>query len=430
MTRWGNGRIDMPGLPMHLPTGMTQSQISAFLLHIRLEEINKKLKLATNDKIKKKQLEDERAQLIEEALQQSFDVQKDIDYNTWLDRNLFRGGKGGARAGGKFTEKIYIPQKEYPDINFIGLLIGPRGNTLKKMETETGAKIAIRGKGAAKDGKMDPASLAAADEDLHAYICADTPDRLQKAIKLIEKIIETAASTPEEANELKKLQLRELAFLNGTIKEEDAMICTNCGQFGHRKYECLERRNVTQSVICKICGGAGHTATDCLYKNDPEMLQKSRLRMEHLDWEYQNMMNELNNPTMITINNKKEGEDDGNNEKDIQHQHQHQNGQFETETETGMSRNHIQHQQQEEQQIWTPEAYAAYYYQQQQQQQMLMMNNQTSWTGIKNQNDNNNVNTMNQNNKEEKDNNEPLLDTSSLPWHQPQPSTTENEQDN
>jgi len=29
----------------------------------------------------------------------------------------------------------------------VGLLIGPRGNTLKKMETESGAKIAIRGKG-------------------------------------------------------------------------------------------------------------------------------------------------------------------------------------------------------------------------------------------------------------------------------------------
>jgi len=24
-----------------------------------------------------------------------------------------------------------IPQEEHPDINFVGLLIGPRGNTLK-----------------------------------------------------------------------------------------------------------------------------------------------------------------------------------------------------------------------------------------------------------------------------------------------------------
>lgn len=29
-----------------------------------------------------------------------------------------------------------IPQEEHPDINFVGLLIGPRGNTLKSMEKE------------------------------------------------------------------------------------------------------------------------------------------------------------------------------------------------------------------------------------------------------------------------------------------------------
>lgn len=28
-------------------------------------------------------------------------------------------------------DKVMIPQEEHPDINFVGLLIGPRGNTLK-----------------------------------------------------------------------------------------------------------------------------------------------------------------------------------------------------------------------------------------------------------------------------------------------------------
>ena len=31
---------------------------------------------------------------------------------------------------------------------------GPRGNTLKNMEKETGAKIIIRGKGSVKEGKV------------------------------------------------------------------------------------------------------------------------------------------------------------------------------------------------------------------------------------------------------------------------------------
>ena len=34
----------------------------------------------------------------------------------------------------KKWKKIWIPQKEYPGTNFIGLIIGPRGNTQKRMQ--------------------------------------------------------------------------------------------------------------------------------------------------------------------------------------------------------------------------------------------------------------------------------------------------------
>ena len=36
----------------------------------------------------------------------------------------------------RVSDKVMIPQEEYPDINFVGLLIGPRGNTLKTLEKE------------------------------------------------------------------------------------------------------------------------------------------------------------------------------------------------------------------------------------------------------------------------------------------------------
>ena len=32
------------------------------------------------------------------------------------------------------TKKLYIPVKEFPTYNFIGLVIGPRGNTQKRMQ--------------------------------------------------------------------------------------------------------------------------------------------------------------------------------------------------------------------------------------------------------------------------------------------------------
>ena len=37
--------------------------------------------------------------------------------------------------------KIMIPQQQHPGYNFIGLIIGPRGNTQKRMERETGCKV-------------------------------------------------------------------------------------------------------------------------------------------------------------------------------------------------------------------------------------------------------------------------------------------------
>lgn len=45
----------------------------------------------------------------------------------------------------KLQVKVPIPIKEYPDYNFIGLIIGPRGMTQKQMERDTGCKVCIRG---------------------------------------------------------------------------------------------------------------------------------------------------------------------------------------------------------------------------------------------------------------------------------------------
>lgn len=35
----------------------------------------------------------------------------------------------------RVSDKVMIPQEEHPEINFVGLLIGPRGNTLKSKWT-------------------------------------------------------------------------------------------------------------------------------------------------------------------------------------------------------------------------------------------------------------------------------------------------------
>ena len=63
------------------------------------------------------------------------------------------------------------------------------------METESGAKIAIRGKGSVKEGKgrSDAAHASNQEEDLHCLIMADTEEKVNKAKKLIHNVIETVS---------------------------------------------------------------------------------------------------------------------------------------------------------------------------------------------------------------------------------------------
>ena len=79
----------------------------------------------------------------------------------------------------KITNKIYIPVNEYPGYNFIGLIIGPRGNTQKRMQAETNTRIAIRGKGSVKEGASTRAGAGglgdnADDDELHVQVTGDS----------------------------------------------------------------------------------------------------------------------------------------------------------------------------------------------------------------------------------------------------------------
>ncbi|KAK2601618.1 Branchpoint-bridging protein [Conoideocrella luteorostrata] len=289
--RWGdaseNKAAGLMGLPTAIMSNMTSEQLEAYTLHLRIEEISQKLRIDdvvpadgdrspspapqydnhgrrinTREYRYRKKLEDERHKLIEKAMKTIPNYHPPQDY----------------RRPTKTQEKVYVPVNDYPEINFnlqvlthsfspaqVGLLIGPRGNTLKKMETESLAKIAIRGKGSVKEGKgrSDAAHSSNQEEDLHCLIMADTEEKINKAKQLIHNVIETAASIPEGQNELKRNQLRELAALNGTLRDDENQACQNCGKIGHRKYDCPERQNFTASIICRVCGNAGHMARDC-----------------------------------------------------------------------------------------------------------------------------------------------------------------------
>lgn len=172
----------------------------------------------------------------------------------------------------KFSRKVSIPVDKFPDYNFVGLIIGPRGNTLKKMEKESGAKILIRGKGSVREGTVTVTDVIEA-ENLHVLIEADLEESLNKAADMVEKLL---VPVGDEYNEHKRAQLRELATLNGTLRTKES--CQVIQEVGHVAAKDSHMASsilgssvaVAQKVdtsqdkqICHVCMGPGHLSKVC-----------------------------------------------------------------------------------------------------------------------------------------------------------------------
>eukprot|EP00600_Ochromonadales_sp_CCMP1393_P007531 CAMPEP_0174968102 /NCGR_PEP_ID=MMETSP0004_2-20121128/7942_1 /TAXON_ID=420556 /ORGANISM="Ochromonas sp., Strain CCMP1393" /LENGTH=579 /DNA_ID=CAMNT_0016217287 /DNA_START=15 /DNA_END=1754 /DNA_ORIENTATION=+ len=185
----------------------------------------------------------------------------------------------------KPSKKIYMPKNNNPDFNYIGIIIGPRGNTQKQMEAETGTKISIRGKGSAKEGSKGRAGKNNDnDEELHVFISGEDEAGVEKACKMIEDLLRPE---DEGLNEHKQKQLRELALINGTLREDE--FCPVCGERGHRQFECPHRARSFKAagVKCAICGDLSHPTRDCPQKNEGPTNEGM------LDSEYNSFMAEL-----------------------------------------------------------------------------------------------------------------------------------------
>lgn len=123
--------------------------------------------------------------------------------------------------------RLEIPVDTYPNFNFVGRLLGPRGNSLKRVEATTGCRVYIRGKGSIKDPEKEDKlrgrpGYEHLNDPLHILIEADLPAnivdmRLRQAQEIIEELLKPV---DESQDFIKRQQLRELALLNSNFREE------------------------------------------------------------------------------------------------------------------------------------------------------------------------------------------------------------------
>uniref|UniRef100_A0A672LZA5 QKI, KH domain containing, RNA binding 2 n=1 Tax=Sinocyclocheilus grahami TaxID=75366 RepID=A0A672LZA5_SINGR len=104
----------------------------------------------------------------------------------------------------QLQEKLFVPVKEYPDFNFVGRILGPRGLTAKQLEAETGCKIMVRGKGSMRDKKKEEQNRGKPNwehlnEDLHVLITVEDSQnraeiKLKRAVEEVKKLLVPAVS--------------------------------------------------------------------------------------------------------------------------------------------------------------------------------------------------------------------------------------------
>ncbi|XP_023140311.2 KH domain-containing, RNA-binding, signal transduction-associated protein 1a isoform X1 [Amphiprion ocellaris] len=143
---------------------------------------------------------------------QKGEPKKEPEKETYLD--LF------ATKNLKLKERVLIPTKQYPRVNFVGKLLGPQGSTIKRLQEETGAKISVLGKGSMRDKNKEEelrkggeAKYAHLAMELHVFIevTAPIPEAYMRMAHAMEEVKKFLIPEPGEHD-----PYMDPNFLNGS----------------------------------------------------------------------------------------------------------------------------------------------------------------------------------------------------------------------
>ncbi|CAL4113420.1 unnamed protein product, partial [Meganyctiphanes norvegica] len=124
----------------------------------------------------------------------------------------------------RVTVKVLVPVREHPKFNFVGKLLGPKGNSMKRLQEETMTKMAVLGRGSMRDKQKEEDLRASGDpkyvhlaEDLHVEITAfaapaEAHARIAYSLAEVRRYL-----VPDNNDDIRKEQIREMElFGDGT----------------------------------------------------------------------------------------------------------------------------------------------------------------------------------------------------------------------
>lgn len=192
----------------------------------------------------------------------------------------------------KKTKKVYIPEIDDPELNFVALVLGNKGRTQKLLEELSNCRISIRGRQVAGNKR----ATLEDEEQTHVLIQAERDEDLDKGTELVQKVLKGESLQSIAGGEKKYIKTGyELMAVEAVLRDA----CENCHEEGHKIWNCpytfnenLKRRqeylrNKSQEestgftlVQCTTCNSRNHLTRDCPHKNLAAAEQAMNLQME------------------------------------------------------------------------------------------------------------------------------------------------------
>ncbi|XP_053595994.1 KH domain-containing, RNA-binding, signal transduction-associated protein 3 [Microplitis demolitor] len=153
-----------------------------------------------------------------------------------------RGGTAGGNCDGverrmvditrdkpiKVAVRVQVPVRDHPKFNFVGKLLGPKGNSLKRLQEECGCKMAVLGRGSVKDRQKEEELRASGDpkfshlsEDLHVEISAfatpaEAHARIAYALVEVRRFL-----VPDYNDDIRQEQMWEMQMMSTENNNQD-----------------------------------------------------------------------------------------------------------------------------------------------------------------------------------------------------------------